>query len=101
MPETLRLEVGRAAEGPVTVTVAGDIDIANVGRFRDTLEEAAADPSVVVDLNAVTYLDSAGIAVLFAVAGRTRLEVVAANRCLVRRVLEVVALDKVATVRPA
>jgi stage II sporulation protein AA (anti-sigma F factor antagonist) len=99
MAEDLALEVERATGEPVVVTVAGDIDIANVGRFRDALDGAASERSVVVDLNAVTYLDSAGIAVLFAVAGRTSLQVVASPRCLVRRVLDVVALDQVATVR--
>ena len=102
MADELRVEVVTAPSGTVTVTVAGGVDIGNVGRFRTPLEEAATTaPAVVVDLDGVTYLDSAGIAALFDAAGRTALEVVASEDCLVRRVLEVVALDRVATVRPA
>ena len=102
MADELRVEVATAASGTVTVTVAGGVDIGTVGRFRAPLEEAAASaPAVVVDLDGVTYLDSAGIAALFDAAGRTALDVVASEGCVVRRVLEVVALDRVATVRPS
>ncbi len=100
MTDELRVDVATAPSGTVTVTVAGGVDIGNIDRFREPLQGAASSaPAVVVDLDRVTYLDSAGIAALFDAAGRTSLEVVASERCLVRRVLEVVALDQVATVR--
>jgi len=100
VPDELRVDVETAPTGTVTVRVAGGVDLGNVDRFRDRLEDAAdRSDTVVVDLDRVVYLDSAGIAVLFAAAGRTSLEVVASEDCLVRRVLEVVALDRVATLR--
>jgi len=100
MADELRVDVETAISGTVTMTVTGGVDIGNVERFREPLRAAATTaPAVVVDLDRVTYLDSAGIAALFDAAGRTMLDVVASEGCLVRRVLEVVALDQVATVR--
>jgi anti-anti-sigma factor len=43
------------------VTVTGEIDLSNVAGLRRAVEEATAGRSVVVDLRAVTYIDSAGI----------------------------------------
>lgn len=86
-------------DGAVVVTCAGDIDIANVARFRAALVEPATSLKLVVDLGSVSYLDSAGIAALFERAKKGPLEVVAGPGCAVRRVLEVVALDQVATLR--
>jgi anti-anti-sigma factor len=53
--------------GAATVTVAGDIDLACVGRVEDEIAAAldAADVTdVVVDLSAVTFMDSTGISAL-------------------------------------
>lgn len=80
------------------VRCAGEVDMANVDRFRAAVTEARkAASTVVVDVDGITYLDSAGVEVLFAAARAGRLEVVAGPRCVVRRVLEVVGLAEVAT----
>jgi anti-anti-sigma regulatory factor len=43
------------------VVVHGDIDLANVGAFRDALELATADcPCITLDLGEVTFLDIQG-----------------------------------------
>ena len=88
----------------VVIRLAGDVDMTNVGQLRATVSQVAAGTLLVVDVNEVGYLDSAGVAVLFERARRGRLEVVAAPGCPVRRVLEVVAIGQLATLsdsRPA
>lgn len=95
MPADLGVSNG-ADGGRPTVAFTGEVDVTNVDRFSAAL---AADGSatVVADLTGLTYLDSAGIQVLFTVARQRKLEIVAGPGCLVRRVLEVVGLGEVAT----
>jgi anti-anti-sigma factor len=72
----LELSTRASADGIPVVTVAGEIDMSNAGRFRDALGLAAAavdGGSFVVDLTGVEYLDSAGVHALFAHASRIRL----------------------------
>jgi anti-anti-sigma factor len=72
----LELSTRASADGIPVVTVAGEIDMSNAGRFRDALALAAAavdGGSFVVDLTGVEYLDSAGVHALFAHASRIRL----------------------------
>jgi anti-anti-sigma factor len=72
----LELSTRADADGIPVVTVAGEIDMSNAGRFRDALGLAAAavdGGSFVVDLTGVEYLDSAGVHALFAHASRIRL----------------------------
>ena len=76
MATPLELSTRASADGIPVVTVAGEIDMSNAGRFRDALGLAAAavdGGSFVVDLTGVEYLDSAGVHVLFAHASRIRL----------------------------
>jgi anti-anti-sigma factor len=72
----LELSTRADADGIPVVTVAGETDMSNAGRFRDALGLAAAavdGGSFVVDLTGVEYLDSAGVHALFAHASRIRL----------------------------
>ena len=76
MATPLELSTRASADGIPVVTVAGEIDMSNAGRFRDALGLAAASVdggSFVVDLTGVEYLDSAGVHALFAYASRIRL----------------------------
>lgn len=76
MATPLELSTRADADGIPVVTVAGEIDMSNAGRFRDALGLAAAavdGGSFVVDLTGVEYLDSAGVHALFAHASRIRL----------------------------
>ena len=76
MATPLELSTRADAGGIPVVTVAGEIDMSNAGRFRDALGLAAAAAgggSFVVDLTGVEYLDSAGVHALFAHASRIRL----------------------------
>ena len=85
--------------GVCIATLDGDIDLAVVDRVGAELDGAAgpAVPSLVVDLTSVTYIDSAGVHLLFKLANRrhagggtTRLAVAAGP---VRRVLELTGVE--------
>ena len=80
------------------VRFIGEVDMTNADRFRAALADAGGvAPTVVADLDGITYLDSAGVEALFVTARASRLEVVAGPTCVVRRVLDVVGLAEVAT----
>ena len=51
------------AEGSVTVTVSGDIDMSSSNKMRDVLTPLFQNNNkvIVVDLSGVSYIDSSGI----------------------------------------
>jgi anti-sigma B factor antagonist len=93
-------------ESIVLVTAAGEIDSSTAPALRDQLT-ALLDTSpreITVDMEAVTFLDSAGLCVLAAAHRRasgqdTRLHVVASCRAVVRP-LEITGLWDLLTVPP-
>lgn len=93
----MTIDYNDAGDHAVFIKVRGEVDIANVGDFRRVVAGAPKERPLIVDINEVDYLDSAGVAVLFERAKSGPLEVVAGPCCPVRRVLEVVALDQLAT----
>ncbi len=73
MSTPLELSTHQRADGTWIVTVAGEIDMSNAGVFRESLAQARvkaeeSEGRLVVDLQAVEYLDSAGLTALFACA---------------------------------
>lgn len=62
-----------AGDGGVRITVAGEVDIDSAPKMRQALDAALAvgDP-IVVDLAAVTFMDSSGLSVLIAAHLRAR-----------------------------
>lgn len=52
--------------GLATVSVSGDLDMVTVARLRESVDEAtrARPDKLVLDLSAVTFLDSAGLGAL-------------------------------------
>jgi anti-sigma B factor antagonist len=104
-PLTHRLVPGRPEPGGPDVPVlhvAGEVDLATAPALRDALGALLADGAaarVVVDLSAVTFLASSGLAALLeahqrACASGRALRVVVAERT-VWRVLEVTGLVRV------
>ncbi len=74
MATRLELSTRRSPDGTPVVAAVGEIDMSNVGQFRDALGLAAPEGGrFVVDLTGVGYLDSAGINALFAHASRIQL----------------------------
>jgi anti-anti-sigma factor len=58
-----RLRIERDPTG--TVRLIGEIDLANAERLRKALAELRGAGPLVVDLQEVTYLDSAGVSAFF------------------------------------
>ena len=87
--------------GHSTLVVSGEIDLATAAMFRQELIAAAGDAHspALVDLSAVTFLDSSGLNAL--VAARRSLEGTDVSLVLLnpspicRRVLEVTGTDQV------
>jgi anti-anti-sigma factor len=90
--------------GPVPVAVLeGEVDMGNARDIRDSLLDAVTNhaPGLVIDLSAITYLDSAGIHVVFDVARRLhsrqqQLFVVVPGASPIRRVLTLTNVSAVA-----
>ncbi len=72
MPTQLSFDVV-ADEGRLCLIAVGEIDLSNIGAFRQALADATAEATrsgapLIVDLARVGYLDSAGINALYAAA---------------------------------
>ena len=99
MSTPLTLRTQREIDGRLAVLATGEIDASNVAGFADAVTAATADTvdTVVVDLSAVGYMDSAAVNALAPHA--ESLEIVA-NPVLMR-VLTVSGLAALAKVRQA
>jgi anti-anti-sigma factor len=100
MSELAHVEV-EPGEQAWTVHVRGEVDISNAARLLATIEERMSNdtPAVRLDLSATTYLDSAGVQMLFVLAERLRdrrhpVSVVLPERSPIRAVLELTGLPK-------
>jgi len=87
------------------VTLEGDIDLARAPSLREELRRGVGnqDLALVVDLSAVSYLDSAGVNALFEVADelsrrRIELAVVVPEGGVLDRVVELVDLRAAARI---
>jgi anti-sigma B factor antagonist len=91
-----RLQVGTGPDGEVVL--AGEIDLYNAAQLRSAIRGTDQDrQAVTVDLSGVTYLDSAGLAVLFEQAHR-QLRVLACAGSAVATLLRICGLSHVAEV---
>ncbi len=91
-----RLHQSDDAEPP-RVSVSGDIDLHNVEALQRLILDADS-PTLVVDLSAVTYCDSATLGVLLAAAKTTRLTLVVPAGGTTHRLITLTGLDRVANV---
>jgi len=90
-------------EGPIPIAeIKGAVDVSNVERVLERVFGSVAvdAPGMVVDLNTTTYVDSAGVRILFELARRLRgrgqqLRIVVPREGMVRRVLVLTALGDV------
>ena len=70
MGDALTITV-RSARGAVIAAVTGDIDISTVPQLRERLFELVDNgATLIVDLNRVTFIDSAGLGALVGAARR-------------------------------
>jgi anti-sigma B factor antagonist len=98
MSDALIIEV-RSERDRAIATVAGEIDISTVTGLRECLFElAASGRRLVIDLNQVTFIDSAGLSALVGTANQaaahgTSVHVVCA-RPKIRKVFRLTGLDR-------
>jgi anti-anti-sigma factor len=102
MSTLLTLDTARSDDGKLALIAAGEIDLSNVDKFTQALTTAVTDAAergetLIVDLSAVEYLDSAAINALFPHAEHIHL---IAHPFLVR-VFDISGLAELATVEPA
>jgi anti-anti-sigma factor len=96
-----------AENGSTHIAISGEIDLANAATVEDQLREAVShQPTAVsVDLTDLTYLDSAGIRILFTLASRLQalrivLELIVPLDSPTRRLIELSGFESLAALRP-
>ena len=90
--------------GQPVATIIGEVDASNADGLADRIHDTVSNQALglVIDLTEVSYIDSAGVRLLFDLAGRLErrqldLHVVSAEGSHVSEVLGIVALDGGAT----
>jgi anti-anti-sigma factor len=98
--------VASTLDGAPVVRVSGEIDLSNAVQVRDAIGAAVPEAAsiVTVDLSDTTYLDSAGISMIFRLAERLRysrqeLRLVVPEDAPIRGVLRLTKLDQVIPVQ--
>lgn len=97
-----------AREGSIAIaTLSGEVDMSNATSVRQRLSEGVTpdDEALVIDLGSLSFIDSAGLHVLFDIAGalaerRQHLRLVVPQGSQVARAVEVVGLPGTISVDP-
>lgn len=91
----------------VHIAVSGEIDLGNAAAFESELRAAIADQprAVSVDLTNLSYLDSAGIRILFVLASllkplQVMMKLIVPLDSPIRRLIELSGLESLASLRP-
>lgn len=91
--------------GVVFVETIGELDLTNAADFEQRLEDASTGgATLVLDLNHVTFIDSAALHVLFRAVGRLghgHFGIVLDPTAAIARTLDIVGLGDVARIRPS
>jgi anti-anti-sigma factor len=96
-PDLARVAVERHG-GTMLARLSGEIDLSNAGAVEDQVSSGVAGATAVaIDLSGLSYLDSAGLALLSRLAGRLTersgsLRLVAPPEAVVRRTLSISGL---------
>ena len=97
--------VERGSDDVVVVRLTGELDISSAESARERITEAVPSSArgLVIDMSELEFIDSSGVAVLFALARRVasrrqELRVVAPEGKPVARVLGIVEFDRAAPV---
>jgi anti-anti-sigma factor len=100
MSELAHVEV-ESREATCVVRVRGEVDISNASRLLATIEDALTNdtPTLILDLSGTTYLDSAGVQIVFVLAERLKdrrhhFRLIVPEGSPVRAVLELTGLEK-------
>lgn len=107
MSRLARVVEAEPVDGVGVALVEGEVDASNAATVAERLRRVLTNHSLalVVDLTPTTYLDSAGVNVLFELAAalehrQQRLHVVVAAGSPIARVLEIVRLERAAAIHP-
>lgn len=94
-------------DGAMHIALHGEIDLANAVVVEDEIREAVSHQpnAVLVDLTDLTYVDSAGIRILYRLASRLHalqvaLELVVPLDSPTRQLIEISGFESVAALRP-
>lgn len=95
----LAVEVSAVEDNISVVSVAGELDLSTIPLLeKDLLRAAGSEGDVIVDLTAVSFIDSSGIALLieaFRAGGdSTKLLTVVAEESQVDRVFQLAGIDR-------
>ncbi len=92
----------RDPSGVLTLSIAGELDLASVESVLETIdEELNGNPErVVLDLGGLTFMDSSGIAMMLQVSQRVGNMEVRNVTPIVRRVIEATGLVEVLGLEP-
>jgi len=97
-----------AESGSIRIRLSGEVDLANVATVEEDILNSVPDQAtaVSVDLTDLTYMDSAGINILFSLATRLQklkitLQLIAPLDSPTRRLIELSGFESLATLRPA
>ncbi len=82
----------RGADGRLLLTLGGALDLASVAEIAAELDALEPCAEIVMDLAAVEFIDSSGIALLIRMANRAEHVHSVGARPLVRRTIEVLGL---------
>jgi anti-anti-sigma factor len=95
-------------DGTVRIVLSGEVDLANATAVEEQILAAITNQvkTASIDLTGLTYLDSAGLRILFTLAAglpvlQISLELVAALGSPARRVLELAGIEPLIVLRPA
>ncbi|HET9442064.1 MAG TPA: STAS domain-containing protein [Acidimicrobiales bacterium] len=95
----IQLENG---DGFVICRPVGELDAFTVSQFRQALAELASNPSILIDMSGVPFVDSAGLGALIGGIRRARElggdVAVACNRPTLTRLLPPTGFDRIVTV---
>jgi anti-anti-sigma factor len=88
-----------SSEAPL-ITVAGEVDLSNVGLLEDAIDEATVERprKLIVDLRGVTFMDSTALHALFQARKHAASLILRAPSREARRVIELSGLDSVARI---
>ena len=102
------LAVDRARANGVCIAVGGEIDLANADAVERQIFDAISNQltEVTLDLHALTYIDSAGLRVLFTLGTRLKtlaitLELIVPTESPIRKVIELSGVAAAISVRQA
>ena len=83
---------------------SGEFDASNVGQFRLILDRVSSEPRVVIDLSAVTFIDSSALGALVGAVRRIERHGgrigIACGRPFLLRLFITVGLDQVVPIAP-